>query len=186
MRPVPARQARDASASFLRPRQGAAERHGERDHAGDIGGRQFDRQQDEPIGRDIEQAAERVGEGLAKHGVRVDNDRAAAAARAQRRQLIENERRGEADRQRGGNRQSEREAPALRRLGADQQDRRGDECGYRECHAADKARAFETGDDDEDQYQQQRQALPLGETLTSSIAVTAHDAAIRCCGTQVA
>ena len=76
---------------FFRPRQGAADGYGQRDRAGDRGGRQFDRQQDEPIGRDIEQAAQRVREGLAEHGVRVDHDRAAAAARAQRCQLIENE-----------------------------------------------------------------------------------------------
>ena len=79
MRPVPARHASDGQSEFFRLRHGAAQRHSQRERAGDKGGRQFDRQQDQPIGRDIEQAAERVREGLAEHGVRFDNDRAAAA-----------------------------------------------------------------------------------------------------------
>ena len=129
-----------------------------------ISRRKFERQQNEPIGRQIELAAQRVRKQIAEHGEMIDDDRV-RRRRATRPQRID---RGEtaprcskastaAAAKSAGNR--------TRRAGvtAAKQDRRREQGSDGKCHAADIGRAFEAGDDDQHQRQEPRGTGPLRE-----------------------
>jgi hypothetical protein len=52
---------------FFRPRQSATQHDSEPDGAADIGGRQFDRQDDQPIGRNVQHAPNRPRQKFAEY-----------------------------------------------------------------------------------------------------------------------
>ena len=120
------------------PRHHAAQRRNKRDHAGDEGRWQLDRQYDEPITRNVQHVAQPARKLTAEHSIRRNCDGPAAAAGRNRRQLVAHERRDQADDQQSRDRKSADKAQPPLPVYLAEQDRSGNQAGDGKRDAAHK------------------------------------------------